>query len=341
MPPEDEDNIEQDIRNAMSGGEPAPAVQDAPVVEAAPVAPAVEKPEGSEDGRVRGPDGKFVAKTEETAQDVTDQPLKAEPEQPSNAAIRVPSSWSPEAKAQFATLSPAVQAAIAKRETEIEHGLRKKDGDIKRYEPLEQMLAPRRDRWAVQGMDDVQAIKTLLAAQDLLDRDPVQGITLLAKSYGVDLNTAQPAGQPQAQPQGNSQDQALLQRIAHLEQSFQQAQTAPLLSQVDAFKADPANLYFENVRDDMAVLLNSGKVEGATDAERLKNAYEAACWMRSDIRPFLQIPQVQVVDPGKAERAKAAGVSVTGTAAGGTIPPASTGDSLEDDIRAAMAAQRA
>jgi hypothetical protein len=288
--------------------------------------------EKAADGRVRGPDGKFIAKAPEMVQDTPDQPSEAVADPAAKLAIRAPASWSPAAKATFDKLPPEVQQAVAKREQEIDHGLRRKSEEVKRYEPLEQVLAPRRAQWAAQGMDEVHAVKTLLAAQDLLEKNPMQGLEFLARSYGVNLNTAQPQGQPyQAQPARDSHPEiaALKQQLQVLQSQVQTAQTAPIVSQIDAFQNDPANLYFENVRDDMAVLLHNGK------ASDLKEAYEMACWMRPDIRPFLQTAQAPAAPvQDKAAQARRAAVSVTGSP-GQTRIPKSNG-SIEDDIRAAF-----
>ena len=331
-------DMEDDIRAAMaevSGIAPEPA----PVEEvAAPeeVISEAETPhddsEKAADGRVRGPDGKFIAKAPEMVQDTPDQPSEAVADPAAKLAIRAPASWSPAAKATVDKLPPEVQQAVAKREQEIDHGLRRKSEEVKRYEPLEQVLAPRRAQWAAQGMDEVHAVKTLLAAQDLLEKNPMQGLEFLARSYGVNLNTAQPQGQPyQAQPARDSHPEiaALKQQLQVLQSQVQTAQTAPIVSQIDAFQNDPANLYFENVRDDMAVLLHNGK------ASDLKEAYEMACWMRPDIRPFLQTAQAPAAPvQDKAAQARRAAVSVTGSP-GQTRIPKSNG-SIEDDIRAAF-----
>ncbi len=290
--------------------------------------------EKGEKGRVRGPDGKFVAKTEEQEQDAPVQDPNAPAEPSVTSATRPPASWTPEAKAQFATLSPVVQAAIAKREQEIDQGLRMKDRDVKRYEPLEQTIAPYRQKWAVAGVDEATAIKQLLAASDWLERDPAEAIAYLAKQYGV--ASAQPAaGQPQqAQPQGISQAPeftALQQELASLKQQISSQSEASLVSQIEAFRNDPANLYFENVRDDMAALINAGK---ATD---LADAYEKACWMRPDIRPLLQQPVVKGQNPAEVARKKAAGGSVTGSPAEPVGTVLNGSGSIEDDIRAAIA----
>lgn len=334
-------DMEDDIRAAMASLE-SEAPEPAPVEEVVVAPEAIipdETPsddgEKAADGRERGPDGKFIAKQPETAQDTTDQPSEAVAEPAKQLAIRAPASWSPAAKAGFDKLPPEVQQAVAKREQEIDHGLRRKSEEVKRYEPLEQIIAPRRALWAAQGMDEASAIKTLLAAQDLLERDPKQGLEFLARSYGVSIASlsAQPhQGQPQqAQPAPDSHPEivALKQQLQTLQAQVQTAQTAPLVSQIEAFQNDPANLYFENVRDDMAVLLNNGK------AADLKEAYEMACWMRPDIRPFLQSTQAPAVaTQDKAAQARRAAVSVTGSP-GQTAIRKSNG-SIEDDIRAAF-----
>ena len=332
-------DMEDDIRAAMaevSGDAPEPAPVEEVVVAPEAVITEEAPPEEGEkesDGRERGPDGKFIAKQPETVQDTTDQPSEAVADPAAKLAIRAPASWSPAAKAGFDKLPPEVQQAVAKREQEIDHGLRRKSEEVKRYEPLEQLIAPRRAMWAAQGMDEASAIKTLLAAQDLLEKDPRQGLEFLARSYGVSLNTAQPQqGQPrQAQPTPDSHPEiaTLKQQLLELQSQVQEAQSAPVKSQIEAFAQDPANLYFENVRDDMAVLLNNGK------ASDLKEAYEMACWMRPDIRPFLQTTQAQAAPTqDKAAQARRAAVSVTGSPGKPPIPKSN--GSIEDDIRAAF-----
>ncbi len=312
-------DMEDDIRAAMASleAEPDAAPVDEPVVATETDATEDETPqddgEKASDGRERGPDGKFIAKAQETVQDTPDQPSEAVADPAVKLAIRAPASWSPAAKATFDKLPPEVQQAVAKREQEIDHGLRRKSEEVKRYEPLEQIIAPRRAVWAAQGMDETTAIKTLLAAQDLLERDPKQGLEFLARSYGVNIASlsAQPQGQPyQAQPARDSHPEiaALKQQLQVLQSQVQTAQTAPIVNQIEAFQNDPANLYFENVRDDMAVLLHNGK------ASDLKEAYEMACWMRPDIRPLLQTaqPSPANVTQDKAAQARRAAVSVTG-----------------------------
>ncbi len=321
------EDVMADIRAAMNPEPAEPVAQPEPIVveELISAAPEAEKPAGE---RERGPDGKFVAKAEEPAQDTTNQPPKAA-ETPQES-IRPPASWSAVAKSKFAALDPDIQKEVLKREQDVEKGFRERADALKRYEPLDQVLEPRRALWAAQGMDEVQAVKTLLAAQDLLEKNPQQGIEYLAKAYGVSLNAAQPTeGQANTpQPDGNSPriDQ-LMQRIDQLTQQVQQAQTAPVTDQIEQFRNDPANLYFDNVRPAMAALIQSGQ------AKTLPEAYEMACWMDPTIRVLMQKPQVApAADTARVEKAKAAGASVTGSPSSAPIV-AGAGNSVEDDIR--------
>ncbi len=125
-------DMEDDIRAAMaevSGAAPEPALAEEVVVAPEAVIAEAETPqddtEKASDGRVRGPDGKFLAKAPETVQNTIDQPSEAVADPAAKLAIRAPASWSPAAKATFDKLPPEVQQAVAKREQEIDHGLRR------------------------------------------------------------------------------------------------------------------------------------------------------------------------------------------------------------------------
>lgn len=324
---QEQDDIAKDIRAAM---EPEPVNEPAPEPE--DQEPEQEEPEEEGDkaaeDRPRGPDGKFLAKDGEKAQDASNP---AETEAP--APIRPPASWTPKAKALFASLDPVIQQEVLKREGESYKAIEDRGRQLKRYEPLEELLAPHRQKWQVAGIDETTALRQLLAASDWLERNPQEALAHLARQYGVNL-----PGQQQAQPhptqapaiQQASEYQTLQRELAALKAQMEEASKAPLLAEIEAFSKDPANLYFENVRDDMAVLLENGR------AESLKDAYEMACYMNPDIRPLITQAVVSP-DKAKAERARKAAGSVTGspTQSGQAVPKSS--GSIEDDLKAAMA----
>lgn len=328
-------SISDDIRAAIAETNGAPETPE-PVVTDAPE-PSQEPVEGKKTTN-HGPDGKFVAKQADSAQDTTEQPKASETPQES---IRVPASWSAQAKADFAALPPHIQREVSKRESDIDKGFRERAEQLKRYEPLEQVIAPHRQKWSVAGVDEATAVKQLLAASDWLDRNPTEALTHLARQYGVNIaslgqgNSPQPGagntGQPQAQPDPVANEiQALKAEVAALRQGREQETQQTYVSQIEAFAADPANLYFENVKPAMAKLLQSGLVE------TLPEAYERAIWADPTIRPLLLQQQTAkpAVDPNRAVKAKLAGASVTGSP-GNNPPPTSTG-TIEDDIRLAI-----
>ena len=325
------DDLNDDIRAAFEAAEteatavePVAAIPE-PVTETPE--PEAEQPVSGEDGRVRGPDGKFVAKDAEKAQDTPKVEAETEPQE----AIRPPATWTPAAKAKFATLDPVIQQEVLKREKESYRALEDRARQIKRYEPLESVIEPYRQKWQVAGVDEATAVKQLLAASDWLERDPAQAIAYLARQYGVSAGQPGPAQSPQGpvhtgQP---NEIQQLQSEIARLSQMVEKANQAPLLSEVERFSSDPANLYFDNVRDDMALLLDAGK------ASDLKEAYEMACYMRPDIRPLLMQPVNQSAPKqDKVTQERRAAASVTG-APGNPAIPKSNG-SIEDDIRLAF-----
>lgn len=322
------DDIHADIRAAF---EAEPVTEAEPITD--PVENASEPEIEQEPTRVRDDKGKFVAKEPEEAQDNTPEP---EPAEPPKEAIRPPAGWTPAAKAKFAGLDPDIQREVLKREKDFATGLEGRTAQLKRYEPLEALIAPHRSKWGMAGMDEVAAIRTLLSAQDVLEQNSVQGIQHLMRAYGVSLDqlTGQPSAQSHAPAPAVTQApefQALKAELEELKQTLQTGQQATYQSQIEAFQGDPANIYFENVRADMADLLKTGK------AKDLPEAYEMACWMRPDIRPLLQTAQTRVAaDPKEVARKKAAGASVTGSPAETRAGQANPNGSIDDDIRMAL-----
>lgn len=315
--PEDEDSrldLRATIAAAMKGDDgggeaaPAPRAAAAPAaaaaadVSAAGATPPAAGQEAAQGDRARDPTGKFAKGADPALNAGTDQPGtgSAEAKEP----IRPPASWSPAAKAQFASLAPEIQAEIGKRETDFAKGLQTRTEQLKRYEPIEQIIAPMRQSWGARGLaSDAQAIGFLVSAQQSLDANPVQGLIALAKSYGIKpeqlLNVsgqAQPGADPATQAQAPHPDierlsksvTTLEQTLAQQRQQAEQATRDTYVSEIGKFAADPANLYFENVKDEMGLILSNGRAPGDTPAQQLANAYDMAVHMRPDIRSLIQ-----------------------------------------------------
>ncbi|WP_052119967.1 hypothetical protein, partial [Inquilinus limosus] len=280
-------------------------------------------------------------------QKAPDQPQQATQTPPADAgALRPPPGWSIGAKAAFAALPKEVQEAVAKREQEVNDGLAK----LAEYKGIDKAVEPFLPALTMRGVTPAQAIKQLFDAQAVLDRDPVNGIAWLARSYGVDLRQfAQQPGngqQPGHQPNPLAQYlQPLVQEINALKGQFttqqQQAveyQRSTALAEIQAFAADPKRVYFEDLKDDMALLIQGGR------AKDLGEAYDMAAWAHPEIRVAL-IKEQQAAAQAETQR-KAAEVAAKARQAGGSLTGAPvpgsqslglpSSGSIEDDLRAAF-----
>lgn len=256
-------------------------------------------------------------------------------QQPTASTHRVPPGWSAEAKAHFAALPPEVQAAVSKREEEVDRGFRV----LQDYKGLEEFTPIVRQA----GTTHADVMRKAIEWERSLQQDPINTVIHVARVAGVNLQ-ALVAGQHdqilQRQPQP-AQQQPTPQPVnveATVEQILRKRDTE---AQVNAFVSDPANVHAEAVLDDMIALISAGR------ASNLKDAYDAACWMRPDIRQQL-ISQVAppVVTPAPdpnaqraaaADQARKASRSISGSSAPGpTRETAAQPTSIRDSLRSAM-----
>jgi hypothetical protein len=381
------DDLRETIRAAMTEGASAPSPEpeqaaaaaqaqpepDAKVTDPAPEAEDSKATGQTEGAQPRGPDGKFAPKdaaqpAEAAAAAPNPEPAAPAPEkEPQAEATPIPPSLPAAVKAKWATLDPDVQKAFAKIEESVQTAKAEWGRKGERLNRLEEIIAPHRDAWAVQGLDDQQALTRLVAAEKVLRETPAQGIVYLAQAYGVDLTQlaqstgaaapgAQP-GQPGLVAPAQSADPALSEaleqirtlktQVEQLKQGTEQASLATVQAQIAEFSSKPENLYFENVREDVARRLETGA------ATTLQDAYDQAIWASPEIRPLLlkaeqdkiagdaaaraQAAQAEAQARAKAQAAQHASGSVTGAPGpGATAPrPGSTGD-LREDILASM-----
>ena len=266
---------------------------------------------------------------------------------PAAETVKAPDAWSPAAKAKFAALDPEVQAEIARREAEVHKGFTKQDEHRNLGKSFADAVNPYLPIIKAEGGNPITAVQDLLqTAYTLRTGTPQAKEALLlgvAKQYGIDLNsvfTRLYSGQPAAQVDPTVQ--ALQQQVQQLQQVIQGGQQqqesqeqAQLHQTIEGFASDPKNVYFSNVKAEMAALLRNGT---ATD---LQGAYDMACWARPDIRVLLlqqQDQQKQAATRQRTQQARFAGSSISGSpspgaAVGGTPVP---GASLADDIRSAI-----
>ena len=285
--------------------------------------------------------GRFLP-VDQSTEEVPPAPAQVAPaEAPSSPVSPPPESWSPEQKAHWEKLDPALQTFLSQRENESQTQRQ----IVARYRDLDETLAPHRAQWTTAGTTDAQAIKTLLAAQNYLQRDPIGGLRWLARSYGIhDLSQVAPVPSGQ-QSSGEAPQTALdpavaitMDRVGRLEQSLnahqaiiQEQQRAHVMAEVEAFaKTHP---HLDVIAQDVARLIQTGA------APDLATAYETAVWANPTTRAALLSEQQQAqasaaqAEAEKAAKAAAAArsVDVQGTAASPRQKPGS----LEDHLSAA------
>ncbi|NKL82973.1 hypothetical protein [Rhizobium leguminosarum] len=351
----------EDLDEAGNGSEDFGAFDDKPLNDR-PVSirdslkAAIDTVEGSGPGDIAGQprdgeNGRFLAKGQEqaataragqapaanaaqqTPQAQTQMPSR---EQPATIGSRVPPGWSAEAKAQFATLPGEVQAAITKREQEVDNGFRV----LQDYKGLEEFTPLIRQA----GMTHADVMRRAIDWEKALIHDPVNTVVHVARMAGVNLHAlvngqmeqvlqrnAQQAGPQQGGPQPRHVNVE-----ATVEHVLRKRDTE---TQVDAFLSDPANAHADDVLDDMIALINAGR------ASSLQDAYDAACWMRPDIRRQLisqtapaPVHQQQAQRAAAADQARRASRSISGSSAPGPTRDAARGQptSIRDSLRDAM-----
>lgn len=336
--------MDEVLNEAVTGSEDAP-VSEAPLsirdnLKAAMETETAEKPEKSRDES-----GRFATKTVENpavdAAKPVDAPTapKVEATAPVVPAVasetKVPPGWSPEAKAAFDTLPPQVREAISKREQEIDNGFKV----LQHYKGLEEFTPLVQQA----GTTHADVMRRAVGWEHALKTDPINTVIHAARVGNVDiiqLAQAMANGQiPQPQVQQPQQQPANIESAVEL--ALRKRDTE---NQIQAFFSDPANVHAEAVADDMAALIKTGR------ATSIKDAYDAACWMRPDIRQQLisQTATAPAIDPQiqqravAADQARKASKSITGSSAPGPSANAGSGQipSIRDSLRDGFAAAR-
>lgn len=314
-------------------------------------AEALEKPatvvEEPASGPARDEAGRFAAKAAEAAVEPT-EPVAA-PVTEVAPPRKAPSSWKPEAQAAYlkaAADEPLTPAEIKlltqeaeRRENDYHKGIEQYKTHAHEAQAYQRVVEPYMQTIRSLGVDAPTAIAKLFQADHTLRySDPAtkaRFLGQLAQEYGVDLGQVQNA--PPIDPNVQylqQQTQLMQQQLQQFHQQQEMREQAGYQSEIQKFASDPAHPHFEAVKEDMALLLQTGK------AQDLKDAYDTAVWMRADIRQSLveqQRAEAQraATEQAQSQRAKSAAVSVKGSSpAGGGVQPVK--GSLRDQIEAAI-----
>jgi hypothetical protein len=216
-------------------------------------------------------------------------------------AIGPPPGWSAESKAAFATLPEHIKADLVKREKEVSDGFKKYSDTDKRYQEIEQVLAPARQAYQSAGVkSDAEAIRSLLGWEASF-RNPatrMQAFQNLARQYGISLNSPEnpaPDAIPDQLRPVYDQLGPLSQTVNNLQRELQRSQEEKVSETLAAFSKDKPN--FDKVRVKMGQLMQAGA------ANDLEGAYQQAIWADPEIRAALIKEQTdkQIADNRKSQ----------------------------------------
>jgi hypothetical protein len=295
----------------------------------------------------RDENGRFKAKEEGI------QPgPKSGPRQ--SAGERAPASWRPDVREHWGQLPEPVRAEIQRREVEVQRTLQESAEARKNYDAVMRTVAPYEAFIRAEGSNPIQAIDNLMAtAAKLRTGTAPELATMVAgivNQFGIGrfgngfiqaLDSALAGQAPVVDPQQAAMEQVLNQRLAPVQQmltQFQQAQVAQqeriaqaAQSEVETF-LDRAE-FGNDVREEMADLMESASRRGQNLT--LPEAYHKACLLNDRVRTVLQ-GRLQAKgaqqQTSAAQRARAAAVSVSGSAPVGALQQPST------DVRSAIEA---
>jgi len=239
------------------------------------------------------------------------EPEAAKPEEPEGtwSPEKAPTSWSPKVREQWGKLPEDVRKEIVRREEASVQGVRKLQEEFQPVRQFAERLTPVIQEARALGQDPSQYVINLAVAErNLRSQDPNEKFNALlniADQYGIPLR--QYLGGEQAPAQSAPAIPAAVQQeLQAMRQWREQEQAQQLQNQIEEFSKGAE--FFEDVRNDMAVLLESGA------AKDLKEAYDKAVWINPEVREVMLAREAEGKKKAAANqrRAKASSVSVEG-----------------------------
>lgn len=254
---------------------------------------------------------------EEEAEEEESEEEEAEEEE---EALEAPQHWAVQDRESFATLSRQGQEFMLRRHKEMEADYTRKTQEVaairKKAEAISEVFEPHRQELALNGLDEVSAVRQLLAIRDELRADPKTTLLSLAQQFGVDLSTTEETDIDPSVLALRKELNDVKQEQARREQEAQQQSQQTLVQQVEDFaqakdeKGELKHPHFETIRTDMGRMIQSGL------AADMEEAYAKVLSLRPELAPP---PLKQEPGPSKKERVKkakkaAAGVRSSGAA---------------------------
>jgi len=187
-----------------------------------------------------------------------------------------PKSWPKEMHEHWGKTDPKVQEYWRVREKQMLDGLGQYRNDAQLAKTFKDVIQPFTPILQAQGLNPPQAVQYLLNAHQRLTQGPPESRLAAYQELGRSLGL-QP-GQPMAQQAPvDPALYSLQQKMSMIEQNLMAQQQAEYQAaqqrttqDVEAFASDPSHPHFDEVADDIVLLLKAGLP--------LQEAYEKAVW---------------------------------------------------------------
>jgi hypothetical protein len=203
---------------------------------------------------------------------------------------QAPTHWPSEKREMFSKLPPEAQTFILDRHKEMESDYTRKTTELaEQRKPVEEfgkLFEPYKQKLELAGMTPAQVTRQLLAAQNVLEQNPIEGIKWLAQSYKVDLSTLLPKPEDEfSDPKVSALERELNQLKAQLqsrEQEVQRQNAAEVNKVITDFASSknadgtPKYPHFDSLKSLMGPMVAQGKT--------MEEAYSLAEYTLPEVR---------------------------------------------------------
>jgi hypothetical protein len=290
---------------------------------------------------------------EDTVAEATDD-ADSEGSEPEDQTITAPQSMSVKDREAFYTLPPENQKWISDRVKAQEADYTRKTMEVaeqrKLYDRLEQAIAPRRQQFAMNGMDEGTAIGQLLALSDYADSDPVGFTRYLLEQRGIPVSALTTA--PGVDNYVDPQMLAMQNRLQGFENHFAQQQSQQLEQQgevvsgaIESFAT--ANPFYGELEGEMIPIVSAlrDSKPGLTSDQYLQMAYKMALATNDEVSGKIEVDRKAKSEAERIAKAKknataarrAGGTSIRAT---GTLPAGAAKAKSVDDFIGALVDDR-
>ena len=293
------------------------------------------------------------AHTDDVVDETTESNTESEGSEPDNQTITAPQSMSAKDREAFYTLPPESQQWISDRVKSQEADYTRKTMEVaeqrKMYDRLEQAIAPRRQQFAMGGMDDSTAIGQLFALSDYAESDPVGFSRYLLNQRGIPISALT---EPGVENHVDPQMLAMQNRLQGFENHFSQQQAqqseqegAVVSGVIDGFASD--NPFYGELESEMIPIVSALRESkpGLTSEQYLATAYkmaiaandEVAAKINVDIKAKSEAERISKAKKQSSAAKRAGGTRVSST---GVLPAGAAKAKSVDDFIGALVDDR-